>query len=183
MSQQPFVSFGLHSRPYLKFFRNMLPLSDRQNNLRKVRVGCWCCEHGYDSFTGICWKTVAENEWYFWCLNKNKPSYDRTWFHKVFFSTIGQYNIPLAKVELLDSQSIKAVNSYSNTNMEEIPTLFCEFHGTETAVQVKFLFYFVLIIWIIWYFEMYFCSSCQENHSELLLIYYCKSLKVWTSNR
>ena len=54
-------------------------------------------------------------------------------------TTALQYNIPLAKVELLDSNSIRAVNNYSKMTMEEIPTLFCEFHGTETAVEVFFI--------------------------------------------
>ena len=45
-----------------------------------------------------------------------------------------QYNIPLAKVELLDSRSIQAVNDYSKTGLEEKPTLFLEFQGSESAV-------------------------------------------------
>ena len=50
--------------------------------------------------------------------------------------THSKYNIPLAKVELLDTNSIRAVNNYSKTEIKEIPTLFCEFHGTESAVEV-----------------------------------------------
>lgn len=45
-----------------------------------------------------------------------------------------QYNIPLAKVELLDSRSIQAVNAYSKTALAEKPTLFLEFQGSESAI-------------------------------------------------
>ena len=45
-----------------------------------------------------------------------------------------QYNIPLARVELLDTMSIRVCNDYANTGLEERPTLFFEFHGTESAV-------------------------------------------------
>jgi len=45
-----------------------------------------------------------------------------------------QYNIPLARVELLDVMSIKVCNDYANTDLEEKPTLFFEFQGTESNV-------------------------------------------------
>ena len=45
-----------------------------------------------------------------------------------------QYNIPLARVELLDTMSIQVCNDYANTGLSKKPTLFFEFHGTENAV-------------------------------------------------
>ncbi len=44
-----------------------------------------------------------------------------------------QSAIPLARVELLDSKALAAVNNYSNTSYPELPTLFVEFHGTEQS--------------------------------------------------
>ena len=46
-----------------------------------------------------------------------------------------QAGIPLARVELLDSDAIAAVNSYSNLNYPKQPTLFFEFQGTRQGVQ------------------------------------------------
>lgn len=46
-----------------------------------------------------------------------------------------QYGLPLARSEVLDIMSIRAVNAYNHTNYVEEPTLFLEFHGTPIAVK------------------------------------------------
>ncbi len=46
-----------------------------------------------------------------------------------------QYGIPIARVELLDSLTMKSINMYSKTDYAESPTLFLEFHGSESGVQ------------------------------------------------
>jgi D-lactate dehydrogenase (cytochrome) len=46
-----------------------------------------------------------------------------------------QYGIPIARVELLDQLTMKSINMYSNTDFDELPTLFLEFHGSESGVK------------------------------------------------
>ncbi|MBS63011.1 FAD-linked oxidase C-terminal domain-containing protein [Salinisphaera sp.] len=45
-----------------------------------------------------------------------------------------QYGIPMARIELLDSLSMYAVNRHGGLDHPEKPTLFLEFHGTAAAV-------------------------------------------------
>jgi D-lactate dehydrogenase (cytochrome) len=44
-----------------------------------------------------------------------------------------QMGLPLARIELLDEVQIRACNAHSHLALAELPTLFLEFHGTETA--------------------------------------------------
>lgn len=46
-----------------------------------------------------------------------------------------QKGIPIAKIELLDAQMMTAINRYSALNYEETPTLFLEFHGSESELE------------------------------------------------
>lgn len=48
-------------------------------------------------------------------------------------STI-QYGIPVARIELLDPLTVKAVNAYSQLDFDENPLLLVEFHGSETSI-------------------------------------------------
>ena len=45
-----------------------------------------------------------------------------------------QFGIPVARIELVDSEHVRAFNAYSNLTLAESPTLFVEFHGTEAGV-------------------------------------------------
>ncbi|MEM7422116.1 MAG: FAD-linked oxidase C-terminal domain-containing protein [Pseudomonadota bacterium] len=45
-----------------------------------------------------------------------------------------QMGIPIARIEYLDSVSIKTVNRHSGYDMSESPTLFMEFHGSDAGV-------------------------------------------------
>jgi len=45
-----------------------------------------------------------------------------------------QLGVPIARCELLDALTIKAVNRYSRLTLREAPMLFCEFHGTAASV-------------------------------------------------
>jgi D-lactate dehydrogenase (cytochrome) len=41
-----------------------------------------------------------------------------------------QLGIPVARIELVDAEHIKALNTYSKLDLAPVPTLFLEFHGT-----------------------------------------------------
>ncbi|MEM7020804.1 MAG: FAD-linked oxidase C-terminal domain-containing protein [Pseudomonadota bacterium] len=46
-----------------------------------------------------------------------------------------QVGVPMARIEFLDEEAIKAVNHTSKLGLPERPTLFLEFHGTEHSVE------------------------------------------------
>jgi D-lactate dehydrogenase (cytochrome) len=46
-----------------------------------------------------------------------------------------QLGVPVARCELLDALTIKAVNRHSKLNLREAPMLLCEFHGTQASVE------------------------------------------------
>ncbi|WP_101067936.1 FAD-binding oxidoreductase [Roseovarius salinarum] len=45
-----------------------------------------------------------------------------------------QMGLPMARIELVDTASVAAVNAYSGSTLPEAPHLFLEFHGSETGV-------------------------------------------------
>jgi D-lactate dehydrogenase (cytochrome) len=45
-----------------------------------------------------------------------------------------QMGVPVARIELLDTDSVRAINAYANLNMPENPLLLLEFHGSEASV-------------------------------------------------
>jgi D-lactate dehydrogenase (cytochrome) len=45
-----------------------------------------------------------------------------------------QYGLPVARIELLDSLAVRAINAYSKLDLPEGPMLLLEFHGSETGV-------------------------------------------------
>ncbi|ANU11925.1 2-hydroxy-acid oxidase [Planococcus antarcticus DSM 14505] len=49
--------------------------------------------------------------------------------------SILQAGIPIARVELVDEQSMQQVNKYNDTAYAEKPTLFLEFHGNEAGLK------------------------------------------------
>ncbi len=44
-----------------------------------------------------------------------------------------QYGIPIARIELLDAVQVRACNAYSKLGLAEMPTMFVEFHGSESS--------------------------------------------------
>jgi len=46
-----------------------------------------------------------------------------------------QNAIPIARVEFMDEQTVKACNAYSKTSLEDKPTLMLEFNGSEAGVK------------------------------------------------
>lgn len=46
-----------------------------------------------------------------------------------------QIGVPIARVEFVDSLTIRSINHYSNLTLREAPTLFFEFHGTDAGVK------------------------------------------------
>jgi len=46
-----------------------------------------------------------------------------------------QMGLPVARIELVDSEHVKAFNAYSNLGLKVTPTLFLEFHGTAASAQ------------------------------------------------
>lgn len=48
---------------------------------------------------------------------------------------IMQAGVPIARVELVDAYAMKEINLYSETNYQEVPTVFFEFHGNEAGLK------------------------------------------------
>ncbi len=49
-------------------------------------------------------------------------------------TTIIQFGIPVARIEFLDGNAMRATNKHSGLTLDEMPTLFFEFHGSEASV-------------------------------------------------
>ncbi|RME18346.1 MAG: FAD-binding protein [Alphaproteobacteria bacterium] len=47
---------------------------------------------------------------------------------------VSQAGIPVARIEFLDGETVRAVNAYSGTDLPEKPHLFVEFHGSPAGV-------------------------------------------------
>ncbi|MFM8746672.1 MAG: FAD-binding oxidoreductase [Aestuariivirga sp.] len=46
-----------------------------------------------------------------------------------------QMGLPVARIELVDAEHVKAFNAYSKLGLKVTPTLFLEFHGTEASAR------------------------------------------------
>ena len=46
-----------------------------------------------------------------------------------------QTGLSIARIEFLDSKAIKGSNKYSKISLDEKPTLFLEFHGSDKNVE------------------------------------------------
>ncbi|MFT3987073.1 FAD-binding oxidoreductase [Aestuariivirga sp.] len=46
-----------------------------------------------------------------------------------------QMGLPVARIELVDAEHVKAFNAYSKLDLKVTPTLFLEFHGTEASTR------------------------------------------------
>ena len=46
-----------------------------------------------------------------------------------------QMGIPVARMELMDKESVEAINGYSKTDLPENPLLLLEFHGSDASVE------------------------------------------------
>ncbi|MEM6589543.1 MAG: FAD-linked oxidase C-terminal domain-containing protein [Pseudomonadota bacterium] len=46
-----------------------------------------------------------------------------------------QMGVPMARIELVDVESVRAVNAYSGTDLAERPHLLVEFHGSDSGVE------------------------------------------------
>jgi D-lactate dehydrogenase (cytochrome) len=57
-----------------------------------------------------------------------------------FVTSIIQAGIPVARCELVDPQTIRAVNTYKQTNYPEEMTVFLEFHGNAEGVKADAVF-------------------------------------------
>ncbi|POA81843.1 FAD-binding oxidoreductase [Pseudomonas protegens] len=46
-----------------------------------------------------------------------------------------QLGVPIARIELIDALTVRALNAYSKTRLNEAPSLFFELHGSQSSVQ------------------------------------------------